>query len=71
MYGMVTAALVRLQTANLRDALKREEGQTVTEYTLVLAFVAIALAAVLLVLKGEIQGFIDKVGDALALLPGF
>ena len=37
-----------------RDALKREDGQTVVEYGLVLAFVAVALAAVLIVLKGGI-----------------
>ena len=68
---MATAALVRLQTMSLRDALKREEGQTVTEYTLVLAFVAILLAGVLLVLRDQIQVFIDTVGGILAGLPGW
>ena len=48
---------------------KREEGQGVTEYGIVLAFVAVALAAVLIVLKGQIQDFIDKVGADLARLP--
>jgi Flp pilus assembly pilin Flp len=48
---------------------KREEGQGVTEYGIVLAFVAVALAAVLIVLKGQIQDFIDKVGKDLARLP--
>jgi Flp pilus assembly pilin Flp len=48
---------------------KREEGQGVTEYGIVLAFVAVALAAVLLVLKGQIQDFIDKVAADLAQLP--
>jgi Flp pilus assembly pilin Flp len=71
MYEWVTVAFGRLQTIDLREALKRQEGQTVTEYTLVLAFVAIALAAVLVALKGNIQGFIDDVGDALDALPGF
>jgi Flp pilus assembly pilin Flp len=68
---MVTAAFVRLQTMSLRDALKREDGQTVTEYTLVLAFVAILLAGVLLVLRDQIQVFIDTVGGILAGLPGW
>jgi Flp pilus assembly pilin Flp len=68
---MVTAALVRLQTTNLRDALKREEGQTVTEYTLVIAFVAIVLALVLVTLGDQIEAFIVKVGEELALLPAF
>ena len=48
---------------------KREEGQGVTEYGIVLAFVAVALAAVLIALKGEIQKFITKVGNDLARLP--
>ena len=48
---------------------KREEGQGVTEYGIVLAFVAVALAAVLLTLKGEILSFIGKVGDDLGNLP--
>ena len=48
---------------------KREERQGVTEYGIVLAFVAVALAAVLLVLKGQIQDFIDQVAGDLALLP--
>ena len=48
---------------------KREEGQGVTEYGIVLAFVAVALAAVLVVLKGKISDFIDKVGADLANLP--
>jgi Flp pilus assembly pilin Flp len=48
---------------------KREEGQGVTEYGIVLAFVAVALAAVLIVLKGKISQFITKVGNDLAQLP--
>jgi Flp pilus assembly pilin Flp len=35
----------------------------------VLAFVAVALAAILIVLKGQISTFIVKVGDDLAALP--
>ena len=48
---------------------KREEGQGVTEYGIVLAFVAVALAAVLVTLKGEILSFIGKVGQDLGNLP--
>ena len=48
---------------------KREEGQGVTEYGIVLAFVAVALAAVLIVLKGKISDFIVKVGADLSKLP--
>lgn len=71
MYGWVQLALARLQTADVRESLKRQEGQTVTEYALVLAFVAIALGAILILLKGRISGFVDKVGDDLDALPGF
>jgi Flp pilus assembly pilin Flp len=58
-------AVRRLSTLDF----KREEGQGVTEYGIVLAFVAIALAAVLVVLKGKISDFITKVGGDLAQLP--
>ena len=63
---MFKEALVRLAGPL---AFKREEGQGVTEYGIVLAFVAVALAAVLLVLKSQIQGFINSVAGDLALLP--
>ena len=58
-------ALLRLASLDF----KREEGQGVTEYGIVLAFVAVALAAVLLVLKSQIQSFINSVAGDLALLP--
>jgi Flp pilus assembly pilin Flp len=57
-------ALLRLASLDF----KREEGQGVTEYGIVLAFVAVALAAVLIVLKGQIQTFINQVGADLANL---
>ena len=58
-------ALLRLARLDF----KREEGQGVTEYGIVLAFVAVALAAVLITLKGQIVTFINKVGADLAALP--
>ena len=48
---------------------RREEGQGVTEYGIVLAFVAVALAAVLIVLKTQIVNFINTVGTDLSNLP--
>jgi Flp pilus assembly pilin Flp len=62
---MFNEALMRLASFDF----KREEGQGVTEYGIVLAFVAVALAAVLLVLKGRIETFINAVGQDLANLP--
>ena len=61
----VLEAVRRIRTLDF----KREEGQGVTEYGIVLAFVAVALAAILIVLKGQISTFIVKVGDDLAALP--
>ena len=58
-------ALLRLAALDF----KREEGQGVTEYGIVLAFVAVALAAVLILLKNQIIAFITKVGKDLADLP--
>jgi Flp pilus assembly pilin Flp len=50
----------RLMTVKLAD-LRREDGQGVTEYGIVLAFVAVALAAVLVALGTGITGFINKI----------
>jgi Flp pilus assembly pilin Flp len=58
-------ALLRLASLDF----KREEGQGVTEYGIVLAFVAVALAAVLVTLKDQITSFITKVGTDLSNLP--
>jgi Flp pilus assembly pilin Flp len=63
---MLNEAYLRLMALDF----KREEGQGVTEYGLVLAFVAIALAAVLVVLHKKIATFIDTVGADLGNLPG-
>ena len=62
---IVLDAVRRVRTLDF----KREEGQGVTEYGIVLAFVAVALAAILLVLKDQISSFIDKVGTDLSNLP--
>ena len=58
-------AVRRLMTLDF----KREEGQGVTEYGIVLAFVAVALAVVLAVLKTQISNFITRVGNDLSALP--
>jgi len=59
-------ALRRLATLDF----KREEGQGVTEYGIVLAFVAVALGAVLIALHATIDSFFLKVKNDLAALPG-
>lgn len=50
--------------------LMREDGQGVTEYGIVLAFVAVVLGVVLVALGGQIATFIDSIGTALSGLPG-
>jgi len=57
----------RLMTVKLAD-LKGEEGQCVTEYGIVLAFVAVALAAVLVALGTGITDFINKIVTDLGKL---
>jgi Flp pilus assembly pilin Flp len=50
--------------------LKREEGQGITEYGMAVAFVVVALTAILVLLKSHISNFIQKVGDDIENLPG-
>jgi Flp pilus assembly pilin Flp len=58
--GRIQLFMSRLMTVKLAD-LRGEDGQGVTEYGIVLAFVAVALAAVLVVLGTGITGFINKI----------
>ena len=52
------------------DDLKREEGQTVTEYAVTLGVLIVGIAAVLIVLRTGINTFLNKVSAALsALIP--
>jgi Flp pilus assembly pilin Flp len=68
MYGRVSLLAGRLLTFKFSE-LKREEGQGVTEYGLAVAFVAVALGAILMLLFTNISQFISKVGDDLGSLP--
>lgn len=67
-YKRASLYVGRMLTLRLDD-LAREEGQGVTEYGLAVAFVAIALGAVLFVLSGAISGFLSTVGDDLSSIP--
>jgi len=68
MYARVSLLAGRLLTLKLND-LQREEGQGVTEYGLAVAFVAVALGAILMLLFTNISQFISKVGADLGSLP--
>ena len=61
--------LGRAFTLEAKD-LKREEGQTVTEYAVVLGVLLVGLASIVVVLQTGISAFLTKVSTALSnLLP--
>lgn len=69
MFNRVQMILGRALMLEAED-LKREEGQTVTEYAVVLGVLLIGLASIVLVLRTGISDFLTKVSDALsALIP--
>ena len=69
MFNRMQVFLGRALTLDAED-LKRQEGQTVTEYAVVLGVLIVGLGSIVLVLKGGISAFITKVNNALsALLP--
>jgi Flp pilus assembly pilin Flp len=69
MLDRVQVFLGRALMLDVED-LKREEGQTVTEYAVVLGVLLVGLASIVLVLKTGINDFLTKVSNALtALIP--
>lgn len=69
MFHRIQVFLGRAFTLEAED-LKREEGQTVTEYAVVLGVLIVGLASIVLVLKTGITTFLNKVSTALSgLLP--
>ena len=61
---MLTYALVAIQ--NYLATLKREEGQGMAEYGLILALVALAVVAAFVFLGEEVSTLISEVGSELA-----
>jgi Flp pilus assembly pilin Flp len=69
MFNRIQVFLGRALMLDAED-LKRQEGQTVTEYAVVLGVLLVGLGAIVLTLKASINTFIGKVGTALnALIP--
>ncbi len=60
---------VRLQTyvAELRD---REDGQTTTEYAILLGFLAIAIIIALFFLRNEIRELFSNAASSISRAPG-
>ena len=46
-------------------SLKRDEGQTLAEYALLLALIAVLVIVAVLFLSGQIKGIFSSVGSAL------
>jgi pilus assembly protein Flp/PilA len=59
--------MIRLVISNLLASLRRddEEGQTLVEYGLLLALIAIVVIAALVVLGPIVSGIFDEIGDSL------
>ncbi len=64
MFNRIQVFLGRALLLDAED-LKRQEGQTVTEYAVVLGVLLVGLGAIVLTLKDSINTFIGKVGAAL------
>ena len=49
----------------MRGSLKRKKGQAMVEYVLIIAFIAVAVIALLTLLRTRILAVIQKIIDAL------
>jgi Flp pilus assembly pilin Flp len=56
---LINEALLRVMTWTRRD-----EGQTLVEYALIIALVSVVLVAALIALRGNIQGVFQDIGAA-------
>lgn len=45
------------------EAVKRQEGQTLAEYALILALIAVAVVGIVVILGGKIGDLFDKIGS--------
>ena len=65
---MLSRIQLFLGKAFMLDAedLKRQEGQTATEYAVVIGVIVIGVGGAAIVLKGKLVTFIQNVGDGLA-----
>jgi Flp pilus assembly pilin Flp len=65
MTGLLLRPIVRAQTvvAGLRD---REDGQTITEYALIIASIAILLIVAMLFLAGKIDDLFSSTGTSVS-----
>jgi len=69
MYELLMRPLIRLQIAvvELRD---RQEGQTTTEYAILLGFLAIAIIIALFFLRNVLRSLFSKAASSVSGAPG-
>jgi pilus assembly protein Flp/PilA len=67
MLNLLVGLQIRMMDLQSRTtgALRREEGQGLTEYALILAFIAIVAIAALVFLGSRISSLLNKVGTEL------
>jgi pilus assembly protein Flp/PilA len=67
MYTFLVNLHSRLIGVRLSDVLRREEGQTLVEYGLIILLVAIAAIAGLTLLGTKISTFLEKIAEKLVV----
>jgi Flp pilus assembly pilin Flp len=69
MSDILLRAAARVQVA-VSDLRNREEGQTTTEYAILLGFLAIAIIVAILLLRDEIQELFSDAASSVGNAPG-
>ena len=69
MTDLLMRSWIRLQTS-ATDLRKREEGQTTTEYAILLGFLAIAIIVAIVLLKDVLIDLFTQAADSLSSAPG-
>ncbi len=69
MYELLLRPVVRLQIA-VSDMRNREEGQTTTEYAILLGFLAIAIIIALFFLRNVLRSLFSSAASSVSSAPG-
>jgi Flp pilus assembly pilin Flp len=69
MYELLMRPLVRLQIA-VGELQEREDGQTTTEYAILLGFLAIAIIIALFFLRNVLRGLFSSAASSVSGAPG-
>ena len=68
MLDAINIAIVRVREA-LSSKLRRQDGQTLVEYALIIALIAVGLIIALIFLRDEIEELFSDVGNELDKAP--